>query len=32
MRTADGQTVAWIVVLCGIAGVLAALLSGPLGL
>jgi hypothetical protein len=30
MRTADGQTVAWIVVLCGIAGVLAALLSGPL--
>jgi hypothetical protein len=32
MKTADGQAVAWIVVLCGLAGIVAAVLSGPLGL
>jgi hypothetical protein len=32
MKTADGQAVAWIVVLCGFAGIVAAVLSGPLGL
>jgi hypothetical protein len=28
MRAADGQAVAWIVVLCGIAGIVAAAVSG----
>jgi hypothetical protein len=29
MRTVDGITVVWVVVLCGIAGVLTALIGGP---
>ena len=29
MRAENGQTVAWVVVLCGVAGIVAALLSGP---
>ena len=29
MRTDNGQTVAWVVVLCGLSGVVAALISGP---